>query len=69
MNGTIIPIVIGAFDRVTKGLLKELEDLEIRGWLETIQTTTLFRTARILRRINETRGDLLLLKLPWKTIN
>ena len=43
---TIIPIVIGAFGTVTKGLLKGLEDLEVGGRVETIQTTTLLRTAR-----------------------
>ena len=31
MKVTIIPIVIGVFGIVTKGLLKGLEDLEIRG--------------------------------------
>ena len=31
MQVTIIPIVIGAFGTVTKGLLKELEDLEVCG--------------------------------------
>ena len=31
MRGTIIPIVIGDFDTVTKGLLKGLEDLEVGG--------------------------------------
>ena len=31
MQGTIIPIVIGAFGTVTKGLLKDLEDLEVGG--------------------------------------
>ena len=46
MKVTIIPIVIGAFSTVTKGLLKGLEDLEIRGQAEIIQTTTLLRTAR-----------------------
>ena len=45
---TIIPIVIGAFGAVTKGLQKELEDLEVGGRVETIQTTTLLRMARIL---------------------
>ena len=40
MKVTIIPIVVGAFGTVTKGLLKGLEDLEIRGRVETIQTTT-----------------------------
>ena len=33
---TIIPIVIGAFGTVTKGLLKGLEDLEVDGRVETI---------------------------------
>ena len=51
---TIIPIVIGAFGTVTKGLLKVLEDLEVGGRVETIQTTALLRTARILRRALET---------------
>ena len=60
---TIIPIVIGAFGTVTKGLQKELEVLEVGGRVETIQTTTLLRTARILRRVLETWRDLLLLKL------
>ena len=38
MKVTIIPIVIGAFGTVTKGLLKGLEDLEVGGQVETIQT-------------------------------
>ena len=66
---TITPIVIGAFGTVTKGLLKGLEDLEVGGRVETFQTTALLRTARILRRVLETWGDLLLLKLQWKTIS
>ena len=60
---TIIPIVIGAFGTVTKGLLKGLEDSVVGGRVETIQTTTLLRTARILRRVLKTWGDLLLLRL------
>ena len=39
MKVTIVPIVIGAFGTVTKGLLKGLEDSEVGGWVETIQTT------------------------------
>ena len=39
MKVTIIPIVIGAFGTVTKGLLKGLEDLEVGGRVKTIQTT------------------------------
>ena len=54
MQLTIIPIVIGAFGTVTKGLLKGLEDLEVGGRVETFQTTTLLRTARIPRRLEET---------------
>ena len=51
---TIMPIVIGAFGTVTKGLQKWLEKLEVGGRVETIQTTALLRTARILRRVLET---------------
>ncbi len=35
---TIAPIVIGALGTITKGLLKGLEDLEVGGLVETIQT-------------------------------
>ena len=76
MRVTIIPIVIGAFGTVTKGLLKRLEDLEVGGQVETIQMTALLRTARILRRVLETWGDLLSLTpvknhrltLMWKAL-
>ena len=51
---TIIPIVIGVFGTVTKGLLKGLWDLEVSGRVDTIQTTALLKTARILRRVLET---------------
>ena len=54
MKITIIPIVIGAFGTVTKGLLKGLEDLDVGGRMETIQRKALFKTARILRRVLET---------------
>ena len=59
---TIIPIMIGAFGTWTKKLLKGLEDLEVGGRVETIQTTALLRTARILRNLRW-------LKLQWKTIS
>ena len=54
MKVTIVSIVILAFGTVTKGLIKGLEDLEVGGRLETIQTTALLKTARILRRVLET---------------
>ena len=66
---TIIVIVIGAFGTLTKWLLKELEDLEVGGRAETIKTTTLLRTAIILRRVLENWGDLLSLKLQLKTLS
>ena len=54
MQVTIMQIVIGVFGTVTKGLLKGLEDLEVGRRVETIQTTALLKTARILRRVLET---------------
>ena len=47
MKLTVIQIVIGALCTVTKGFVLELEDMEIRGRVETIQTTTFLRSARI----------------------
>ena len=69
MKVTIMPIFIGALGSLTKGLLKGLEDLEVGGRVETIITTALLRTASILRRVLETWGNLLSLKLQWKTIS
>ena len=54
MRVTIIPIVIGAFGVITKGLLKGMEELEGGGRVEAIQTTALLRTYRKLRRVLET---------------
>ena len=54
MKVMIVPIVIGAFGTITKGLLKGLEDFEVDGRVETIKMTALQRTARILRRVLET---------------
>ena len=62
----VIQIVIGAFVTVAKGLVQRRGNLEIRGRVETFQTTTLLRSARILRRVLETRGDLLSRKLHEK---
>ena len=66
MKVTIVPIVIGAFGTINKGLLKGLEDLGVGERVETIQTTTLLKTVRIPRRVLEIKGDLLSLKLQWK---
>ena len=63
------PIVIGALSTVTKGLVKGLEELEIKTRVETIQISALLRSARLLRRVLETLGDLQSLKLQWKAIS
>ena len=54
MKVTIIPIVIGPLGTVTKGLIQGLQDLEITGLVETIQTTALLRLVGILRRVLKT---------------
>ena len=54
MKVTVIPIVIGALGMIPKVLVKGLKDLEIRGQVETFQTTALLRLARILRNVLET---------------
>ena len=63
MKVAVIPILINVLGTVIEKLQKELEDLQIRGRVETIQTTTLLRSARIRRRVLETCDDLLSLKL------
>ena len=41
MKVASVPIVIGAFDTISKRLLNRLEDFEVGGRVETIQTTAL----------------------------
>ena len=54
MKVSVIPIAIGTFRTIPKALVNELEDLGKSEQLETIQTTILLRSARILRRVLET---------------
>ena len=42
----MIPIVNGTLGTIPKGLVKVPEELEIRGQVETIQTTVSLRTAK-----------------------
>ena len=63
MKMTVIPNVISALGTVTKGLVQGQGDMEIRGRVETIQTFTLLRMDRILRRAQEICGDLLSLNV------
>ena len=53
----MIPIAIGVLWMISKGLVRGLKDLEIRGGAETIQTKALLKSARILRRVLKTWGD------------
>ena len=78
MKVIIIPIVIGAFGTVTKGLLKWLVDLEVGGQEETNQTTTHYwdgqnteKSSGDLRRLAVTLTPVKdhQLKLIWKTLN
>ena len=54
---TVIPIVICELGTISKRLVNGLEDLQIRGQVETIQTTALLTSARITRRVLNTWGD------------
>ena len=55
MKVTIIPIVIGAFGTETKGLFKELEDLEVGDQVETIQHYNIIENGQNTEKI---AGDL-----------
>ena len=51
---SVIPIVVGALGTVPKELVKELEDLKIRGQVERpFLTTSLLRLAGILRKVTQ----------------
>ena len=51
MKVTLISFLIGAPGTVTKELVHGMGDLEIRRQVETIQTTALLRSTRIMRRL------------------
>ena len=67
MKVTIVPIVIGAFGTVTKGLLKGWEDLEVGGCGDrpnySIIENDIIDYWEESWRLEETWGDLLSLKL------
>ena len=74
MKVMFILIRIGGLGTVTERLLKELEVMEIRGRVDTLQTTTLLRSVRTLKNA----GDLIKLAVAsvkdqqqtymWKTL-
>ena len=69
MKVTVIPIVIGALGTVPKWLVEGKENLEIKRRVETILTTALLRSVRILRRVLETWRRWLSHSLQWETIS
>ena len=64
-----ILFVFGALEAIPKGFAKELEDLEIRGQVKTIQTIALLRSNRILKKVLGTLGKLLSFRLHLNTIS
>ena len=78
MKMTVISVEIDVLGTIPKGSVKGLEDLEIRGRVETIQIIALLRSVSLQRRVLESRGDLLYLTqtpvkdhqlaLLWKTL-
>ena len=57
MKVTVTEFVIDALGALIKGLVQGLDNLEVRGWVKTIQTIALLRSARILRIVLETWGN------------
>ena len=53
---------------VWKGWERRLEEIQSRGRIETIQTTEISRLTRILKRMQETGGNLLSLRIKWKLL-
>ena len=68
MKVMVIPAVVGVLGTILSGLVKKMEELEIGGRADAIQTTALLRSARILEKVLETWGDLQSFVLQWKTI-
>ena len=76
MRVNILSIVIGAFDTVTKGLLKDLEDLEVGGRVETINDSIIENGQKTEKRtgdwsrfaVTQTPVKNHQLTLMWKTL-
>ena len=69
MRVTVILVLVDALGTVPQGLVRGLDERWIRRKIETIQTTALVRSVKILRRVLETWGDLLLPRIQWKIIS
>ena len=55
----VIQTEVNTLATVPKGLERGWKILEVRGIIATIQATALLLTARILRSVQQTLGDLL----------
>ena len=69
MKVKVIPIVTGALGKVTRILVQGLDDLEIRGRVEAIQSTVLLRSDRSQKKFLVNWGDMLSLRIQWNTIH
>ena len=69
MKVTVIPVIIGVLGTVPKGLLQGLEDLEIRGRVETIKTIPLLRSARNTEKSPEDLRRLAVTQTPVKKLS
>ena len=64
---TLVLFVVDALGMIIKGIEMRLLEVESRRKVDTIQSTAFLKSTRILRNVLETRGDLLSLRLQWKT--
>ena len=60
---TVIAIAVGAFGTSSKGLVTGLAEIEIEGKPRPSKLSALLWSARMLRKVLETKRDLLLLRL------
>ena len=61
-----IQIVVGSLGTVFKNLEKRRCEQEIKERIETIQTTAVLKSFKILRRILEIGGDFIVTQTPVK---
>ena len=69
MKLRVVPVVIGTLCTVINGIGTGTGGIRIKRRAETIQTTALLRSTRIIIRVLEIWGDLLSLRIQWKTIS
>ena len=69
MQVTIIPIVIGAFGTVTKGLLKGMEDLGVGGRVEDHPNYYIIENGQNTEKSPEDLRILAVTQTPVKTVS